>query len=170
MPALAYKKHRFSSRNLRNSRDSWGHQTNELVELLHAYALHSGPATPSRSNPVSNWKRLLVAFDHEPARVTLFRSSQDSNGGSTNQLQQRLDNANRHFKRKSSEVFGDEYAIRLLAKLYQSINIDLEEFDTCQHGIALAKLTAANFCEIGAKYIYITEAGQRFIEALNKDE
>ena len=84
-------------------------------------------------------------------------------------LRQRLDNANRHFERKAAEVLGDKDAVRLLATLYDSINIGIDEFDSCQRGIALAKLTAANFCEIGAKYIYISEAGQRFIEALNKE-
>ena len=88
---------------------------------------------------------------------------------STTQLQQRLDNANRHFKRKAAEVFSDPDAIRLLAKLYKSVNLEIDEFDTYRQGIALAKLTAANFCEIGAKVIYITEAGQKFIEAINKE-
>ena len=88
---------------------------------------------------------------------------------STTQLQQRLDNANRHFKRKAAEVFSDPDAIRLLAKLYKSVNLEIDEFDTRQQGITLAKLTAANFCEIGAKVIYITEAGQKFIEAINKE-
>ena len=97
------------------------------------------------------------------------RANQPTIESSTARLQHRLDNANRHFKWKAAEVFGDEDAIRLLARLYQSINIELEEFDTCQHGMALAKLTAANFCEIGAEVIYITEAGQRFVEALNRE-
>lgn len=85
------------------------------------------------------------------------------------QIQQRLDNANRHFKRKAAEVFSDKDAIRLLAELYESTNLSIEDFDSYRQGIALAKLTAANFCEIGAKYIYITEAGQRFTEALNRE-
>ena len=66
-------------------------------------------------------------------------------------------------------MFSDADAIRLLAKLYKSINLDIDDFDSCQQGIALSKLTAANFCEIGAKVIYITEAGQKFIEALNSE-
>ena len=88
---------------------------------------------------------------------------------STENLRHRLDNANRHFRRKASAVLADEVTVRLLAELYQSFNIDLEEFDACEYGVALAKLTAANFCEVGAKVIYITEAGQGFIEALNKE-
>ena len=87
--------------------------------------------------------------------------------GSTGNLRRRLDDANRHFRRKASAVLGDEDAVRLLAKVYQVVTLDLEEFDTCEEGIALAKLTAANFCEIGANVIYITEAGQSFIEELS---
>ena len=168
MPALAYKKHKLSNRNLQDPRDSWGYLKPEVGELL--YALHSGSAAVNPSGLVSNWGRLVLeAFDHEPTRTPLFRPSQPSRDSSISVLQQRLNNANRHFKRKAAEVFSDADAIRLLAELYESINLDTEEFDTCQHGIALAKLTAANFCEIGADVIYITEAGQRFIEALNRE-
>ena len=88
---------------------------------------------------------------------------------SADELRHRLDNANRHFRRKAAAVLADEIAVRLLAELYESFNLDLEEFDACKHGVALAKLTAANFSEVGPKVIYITEAGQGFIEALNKE-
>ena len=88
---------------------------------------------------------------------------------STESLRQRLANVNNHFRRMAAVVLGDEDAVRLLAELYQSFNLDIEDLDTCQQGIALAKLTAANFCEVGVKVIYITEAGQSFIEALHKE-
>lgn len=101
--------------------------------------------------------------------ISLSHPGQSSKENRAEGLQQRLDNANRHFKRKSAEVLADEDAVRLLADLYQSVNITMDEFDTCKRGIALAKLTAANFCEVGARVIYITEAGQRFIEALDKE-
>ena len=96
------------------------------------------------------------------------KQTEATGNASTEELRQRLDNANRHFRRKAAAVLGDEDAVRLLAELYQSFNLDIEEFDTCQQGIALAKLTAANFCEVGSKVIYITKAGQRFIEALHR--
>ena len=67
-------------------------------------------------------------------------------------------------------MFGDEDAVRLLARLYQTVIVDIADFDACKDGVSLAKLTAANFCEIGAKSIYITEAGQNFIDALNSYE
>ena len=85
-------------------------------------------------------------------------------------LQQRIDNANRLFRRKAAEVFNDEDSVRLLARLYQAVVIDIVDFDSGKEGIALAKLTAANFCEIGAKVIYITESGQRFIKAIEAND
>ena len=101
--------------------------------------------------------------------IRVKRQPEATDNASTDELRRRLDNANRHFRRKAASVLGDEDAVRLLAELYQSFNLDIEEFDTCQQGIALAKLTAANFCEVGAKVIYITEAGQSFIEALHRE-
>ena len=86
----------------------------------------------------------------------------------TEKLRQRLNMANNHFRWKAAEVFGDEDAVRILVDLYQRSTIKIAEFDTGQHGIALARLTAANFCEVGARIIYITEAGQRFIEWLKQ--
>ena len=83
------------------------------------------------------------------------------------ELHQRLENANSHFRRKAAAVLGDDNAVRLLATLYQVFNIEISELDMREDGIALAKLTAANFCEIGANVIYVTEAGQNFIEAIH---
>ncbi len=88
-------------------------------------------------------------------------------GDSAEELRHRLANANDYFQRKASEVLNDDLALRLLAALYQATIVDTSEVDTCQHGIALAKLTAANFCEIGADVIYITKSGQQFIDAIN---
>lgn len=85
-------------------------------------------------------------------------------------LRQRLDNANSYFRRKASEVFNDEAALRLLARLYQDIIVEIQDFDSCASAIPLAKLTAANFCEVGANSIYITEPGQRFIESIREHE
>ena len=84
----------------------------------------------------------------------------------TEELRHRLDNANDYFKRKANEVFTDDVALRLLAAMYQSRFIEIADFDPCKQGIALAKLTAANFAEIGANIIYITESGQRFIKGI----
>ena len=84
----------------------------------------------------------------------------------TETVSQRLAEANGYFRRKASEVVNDESAIRLLAAMYQDVVLDISTFDTCREGLSLAKLAAANFCEIGDKVIYITEAGQRFIRSI----
>jgi hypothetical protein len=84
-------------------------------------------------------------------------------------IQHRLANANDYFLRKASEVYGDDGAMALLETMYGKVVIDISDFDPGADGLALAKLTAANFCEIGAKVIYITEAGQLFIESLRED-
>ena len=81
-------------------------------------------------------------------------------------LQQRLDNANRYFERKAAEVLDDDDAVRLLAILYQRVVIDTSEIDSPELGLALAKLTAANFCEIGTDTAFITKSGQRFIDSI----
>ena len=85
---------------------------------------------------------------------------------STEELRQRLANANDYFKRKATEVVSDDAALRLLATLYKSVVVDISEFDSCKDGLSLAKLTAANLCEVGANVIYITESGQRFIDSI----
>ena len=90
-------------------------------------------------------------------------------GSEDDSLRQRLDNANNHFRKKAAEVFGDGDAVRLLARLYQAATVDVADFDARKDCVSLAKLTAANFCEIGAKSIYITESGQNFIDAINSD-
>ena len=86
--------------------------------------------------------------------------------GQAESLRQRLANADDYFRRKASEVLDDDLALRLLAVLYEATIVHTTEVDTCQHGIALAKLTAANFCEIGVDVIYITKSGQQFIDAI----
>ena len=84
-------------------------------------------------------------------------------------LRRRLDNANRYFRRKAAAVFNDETAMHLLNEIHVKVVVETEEFDFCKYGRALAKLTAANFCEIGANSVYITEPGQRFVDNINKE-
>ena len=86
--------------------------------------------------------------------------------GSSDDLQQRLNNANRYFERKAAEVLDDDRAVRLLAVLYQRVVIDISEIDSPELGLALAKLTAANFCEIGTDTAFITKSGQKFINSI----
>ena len=82
------------------------------------------------------------------------------------ELRRRLANANDYFHRKASEVLNDEAALKLLAALYEEKVIDIEDIDMRESGIPLAKLTAANFCQIGAKVIYVTDHGYRFVDSI----
>ena len=86
--------------------------------------------------------------------------------GSAESLRQRLANANDYFRRKAVEVLNDEASLDLLLALHGEVVVDISSFDACENGIPLSKLTAANFCEVGAKVIYITEAGQLFVDSL----
>ncbi len=108
------------------------------------------------------WAKALTAPGWE-ARSKLHHKSAAK---STEGLRQRLANANDYFRRKASAVVSDEAALRLLAGMYQDTVVEISDFDSCEDGIPMAKLTAANFCEIGENVIYITEAGQRAIEAI----
>ena len=85
-------------------------------------------------------------------------------------LRTRLANVNDHFKRKAAEVINDEDALGLLCLIYESIVVNIAEFDACEHGVSLSKLTAANFCEVGAEVIHITESGRRFIDSINESD
>lgn len=108
----------------------------------------------------------------DPPVYVFFAMGIGSSGEATvseETLRQRLTNANNHFRRKAAEVLGDEDAVMLLANLYQQSSINRGDLDVCPRGLALAKLTAANFCEIGATVVYITEAGQSFIESLDQE-
>lgn len=84
----------------------------------------------------------------------------------TRSLQQRLDHVNAHFRRKATAVLADDVALRLLAALYQDRVSDLADFNACELGVPLSKLTAANFCEVGAIAIWITDAGHQFITSI----
>ena len=75
------------------------------------------------------------------------------------ELEQRLANANAHFRRKAWEVFGDDLAIAMLADIHTNKAVNLSEFDVSDRGLAFAKLAAAGFVEIGASAVCITDAG-----------
>ena len=109
-----------------------------------------------------------LAIFHAPQRAIPTDSAENGgNSGLVADLRRRLNNANRHFRRKAAAVFNDDAALTLLATLYESVVVETEDFDFCEHGQALAKLTAANFAEVGANGIFITEPGQRFIDNIN---
>ena len=90
----------------------------------------------------------------------------DGDAESVQELRDRLANANDYFARKAGDVLIDELALRLLATLYQEVVVDSSETGVSPLGIALAKLTAANLCEVDADSVFITKSGQKFIDAI----
>ena len=78
----------------------------------------------------------------------------------------RLDRANRHFRLKAGAVFNDPDALDLLTRMNSQILVETSDFDFCNDGRSLAKLTAANFCDVGTNGIFITDRGRRFIAKL----
>lgn len=149
--------------------DAWGEDTPlEAAHWKTAWDVPN-PALDSSvyvltSSSIQGAPRIAATWSSGESLVGLHGHTTES----TESLRHRLDNANNHFRRKAADVLGDEDAVVLLAEIYQMASIRIRDFDSCQHGIALAKLTAANFCEIGANLIYITEAGQSFIESINQ--
>ena len=100
--------------------------------------------------------------EEEPTPV----SPSDEGSEASNNLELRLNNANRYFRKMAAAVFNDDEAIKLLRSMYRAVLVENEAFDFQQNGHALARLAAANFCELGPTDIYITQAGQRFIDNL----
>ena len=81
-------------------------------------------------------------------------------------LQGRLDDINRHFRDRATEVITDQAALELLVDLHQKGSIHIELIDPARHALPLAKLTAANLCRIGVNVIWVTDAGNAFIKSL----
>ena len=77
-----------------------------------------------------------------------------------------LERVTSHFRRKVGAVLGDDPALRLLADLYEVGSMEKAELDLCRRCGPLAKLTAANLCEVGVNVIYITPAGRRLIKTI----
>ena len=129
----------------------------DYAETLHLFKLLSG----SLESATSDWRRPTLRGFHPVSRRSEAVSA-------TEDLRQRLANANDYFHRKATEVYTDKAALELLITMDQDVVLEISDFDTCESGIPLAKLTAANFSEVGAKVIFITEAGQRFIASLRQ--
>ena len=147
--------------------------------IVHGFAVKDFDAERTKKLIAAAKKLLRAGIASERAggeyagRVDLLGSLEPSTAEDSvaaANLRRRLDNFNRHFRRKAAAVLNDDAALRLLAAMYSNVVVETDEFDFCKHGRALAKLTAANFCEIGANSIYITESGQRFIDNINQNK
>lgn len=132
---------------------------------------------PLSGNPLELWERQadIGDFAFQPQEhVVGWMGPKDSELAHLGRIHyltlgsERLHSADvkKYFRRKISEVLNDDDALRLLANIYETSVVEKASFD--QRGAALAKLTAANFCEIGAKVVYITDAGRRFIDTIKQ--
>ena len=72
--------------------------------------------------------------------------------------------------RNAPDVLADDTALNLLDALSESDVVDLKSLGVSDRGLALAKLTAAGFAKIGSDGVAITEAGQRYVEALGENQ
>ena len=144
-------------------------------------SLHGHSVTPfmegavvhvfTNSEPISEQDAHLghTHSDHrEPRILRMWRANKPRSESmdAHQNLRRRLSQANAYFARKADEVFIDELSLKLLAALYEQTVVSMSEFDVGTSGPSLARLAAANFCEIGANVIYITEAGQQFVESV----
>ena len=102
------------------------------------------------------------------ANATVYISFTRGDTDRARQLERRLARANSYFSRKAAEVFVDDNALQLLDNLYDDIVVNQSDFDVSGMALALAKLTAAGFVEIGANVVYITEAGQRYVLSIEE--
>lgn len=120
--------------------------------------------------PVQPWKGVVLITPSTILEASNLRSRplHQLTPTKTDELRQRLSNANAHFRRKAADVLDDEEALQLLCDLYETVVINISEFDPCVNGIALSRLTAANFCEVGANVIFITDSGRRFVESIDQ--
>ena len=147
--------------------------SDEEVLAIHYWGLSLGRDPNLAFEPV-----IMVGHYHRPSLETWEKyshplhttTSHETSEASAVSLRERLDNANNHFRRKAAEVLGDEATVAILAQMYEQSTIQLAKLDSGKDGICLAKLAAANFCEISANLVYITEAGQNFIESLTKND
>ena len=108
---------------------------------------------------IEGWGRALQSWYLTDVHVS-------DSSRSTEGLHVRIANANDYFRRKATEVYNDQGALDLLKSMDQNVVVDISNFDIGELGLPLSKLTAANFCEVGATVIFITDAGRNFIGSL----
>lgn len=78
--------------------------------------------------------------------------------------EERLEDVNRHLRRMAGAVLNDDQAVRLIGQLRERKVLEREE--VLDQAVPLARLAAANFCEVGAESIWITHAGMVFVDSI----
>lgn len=124
--------------------------------VLRSDAMAIGAVPPTGRWENWNFTQLVVQAEHL-ARINAQIARQEA----------KLD---RLLARNAPEVFADDKALYLLDALNESDVVDLDGLGVSDRGMALAKLTAAGFAKIGSGGVSITEAGQRYVEALGENQ
>ena len=126
-----------------------------------ARTVRYAPDAATRADHVEVYRRLLESLE------SFVRGPRVSPGASP---LVRIERVNSYFKLKAAEVFNDEASVRLLARLYESHALAYRDLPVNEtNGVALARLTAAGFCEVGPLRARITDDGQRFIDNIHQE-
>ena len=137
-------------------------------ETLHLFGL-SKSIRDKLDPEIQQW---LVASDtspfHEDYPEPIYSTSWSDPIESRLNINERLKRVNKYFKLKAADVLSDDLSVRLLAKLYEAESIGFPELGIDDASKALAKLTAAGFCELGELKLQITDSGRQFIEGVEK--
>lgn len=81
----------------------------------------------------------------------------------------RIVKVNAYLALGAAKVFNDEAALQLLAELHQQTVIRADALGPCPSPevlLALAKLAAAAFCDVGTDVISITNEGEEFVSRM----
>ena len=146
---------------------SFSGATTQRLELL--WLLGKAGSSDLIPLPIESWSwEILDLRSEEPGPEALevdmqvLRPMPDSK----TELRQKVSRTSNYFRRKASAVLADAYALELLADLYEAGVMDKPDLDLCERCDALAKLAAANLCELGENIVYITPAGRQFIDRI----
>ena len=82
------------------------------------------------------------------------------------QLQARVENESSHLRRMVAAVVNDQEALRLMARLHDRESIETKELE--DSAIPLAKITAANFAQVGAHLVHVTGPGRKFVQSIRE--
>lgn len=81
----------------------------------------------------------------------------------------RVQKVNAYLALAAAKVFNDEVAVELLAELHQRKVVSADELGmgpSSRVSLALAKLAAAAFCDVGTNVVSITSGGEDFVQVM----
>ena len=129
-------------------------------------AAHGWARVRQDDRPADFLNRFLMRLTERQPNRSIPVDVESMRSAPAEEMHLKLEKVSSHFRHKAGAVLSDDSALRLLAELYEGGAIEKEDLGLCQLCGPLAKLTAANFCEVGVNIIYITPAGRRFIDKI----